>query len=236
MNPMPSALLTYTKVQDLDAVDPACLSSAESQRMTNISAPGRRQQFMCGRSLLRHTLELWTGKPAASHHLTMTEEGKPVCINGPSISITHSGDFVACAVTGSGRIGIDVEIPNSRRNTPDIARSYFSGEEADWLETQPEDRFYMLWVLKEAHLKAIGTGLRGLDSLRCRVDPPRIAARTTGDSLDGLGLYALGDAFLAISANHDALQDLVFERWDAKRVMFTPNCDVRTIATTHDLA
>jgi phosphopantetheinyl transferase len=37
----------------------------------------------------------------------------------------------------------------------------------------------MLWVLKEAYLKALGIGLAGgLRSLECRIEPPTVVART----------------------------------------------------------
>lgn len=49
----------------------------------------------------------------------------------------------------------------------------------------------------ETHIKSTGTGLSGL---HCTGAPPRIEARGTGDSLDGLALYELGDAFMAIAA------------------------------------
>ncbi len=236
MKSMPSTLITYARVRDLEPAEMAPFSAAELRRLTEIGTPRRRQQYLCGRSLLRHTLERWTGQPAGSHQLTTTEEGKPICVDGPAVSITHSGDLVACAVTGSGEIGIDLEIPDRRRKTSDIARSYFSGEEANWLETQPEDRFYMLWVLKEAHLKATGRGLSGLDRLRCKVQPPRIEASSTDDSLEGLGLYAMGDTFLALAAGHSALQSVAFERWDAGSGTSAASSEFRTIAMTHDVA
>ncbi len=212
----------------------AHISAAELRRLSRIGAPRRRQQYLCGRSLLRLTLERWTGQPAESHQLTATKEGKPICVDGPAVSITHSGDLVACAVTGSGEIGIDLEITDRRRKTSDIARSYFSGEEANWLETQPVDRFYMLWVLKEAHLKATGRGLSGLDRLRCKVQPPRIEASSTDDALGSLGLYAMGDSFLALAAGHSALLTVAFERWDSGSGITAIDSGFRTIATTHD--
>ncbi len=37
----------------------------------------------------------------------------------------------------------------------------------------------MLWVLKEAYLKALGSGLAGgLSSLECRIEPPAVVARS----------------------------------------------------------
>ena len=166
MKSTPQVLVAYTMLRELTPAELALIPPAELRRVTEIAARRRQQEHLWGRALLRNTLERWTGEAAVSHRLTTTEQGKPTCIDGPAVSITHSGNLVACAVTGSGDIGIDLEVPRRSRRTTDIARSYFSSEEASWLATQPADRFHMLWVLKEACLKAIGLGLGGLDRFR----------------------------------------------------------------------
>ncbi len=229
----PPVLVTYTSLREPASVELALMSPAELQRLTDIGSRRRRQEYSCGRALLRHTLERWTGDPAESHRLATTELGKPFCIDGPAVSITHSGDLVACAVTGSGDIGIDLELPDKRRRTADIALGYFSGEEARWLKTQPADRFYMLWVLKEAYLKLIGRGLSGLNRLRCKVLPPRIEADIGSDSIEGLGLYAIGEAFLALASRRTSLQEVRFERWDPAAANPVTICDIQTIARSN---
>ncbi len=228
-------LVTYTYLRELESAELARIPPPELQRLAHIVARRRRQQYLCARALLRLTLERWTGDPAESHRLTTTEEGKPICVDGPAVSITHSGNLVACTVTEFGEIGIDLEVPGRQRDTADIARSYFSGEEACWLETQPEDRFYMLWVLKEACLKAFGRGLGGLNRLRCTVVPPRIDASIMDDTLEGLGLYAMGEAFLALAATRSPLETVAFERWDPGAEKLEASDGFRTIATAHDV-
>jgi phosphopantetheinyl transferase len=53
-----------------------------------------------------------------------------------------------------------------------MAQRYFTPAEARWLAGDPEPRVRMLWVLKEAYLKALGVGLaERLSSLECRVEP-----------------------------------------------------------------
>ena len=60
----------------------------------------------------------------------------------------------------------------------------------------------MLWVLKEAYLKATGAGLPGgLASLECSIDEPTILCRTAkGDSAPTLALYRVGSGFLGLAA------------------------------------
>jgi 4'-phosphopantetheinyl transferase len=236
MTSTPAILVTYTTLRELSAAELTLIPPEEMQRVTEIGAPRRQQEYLCGRALLRNTLERWTGEPAASHRLTATERGKPECIDGPALSITHSGNLVACAVTDSGDIGIDLEVPKRSRRTTDIARSYFSSEEASWLATQPADRFHMLWVLKEACLKSIGLGLDSLDRFRFKVLPPKIEATIEDDSIQSLGLYAMGEALLALASRHFSLQEVRFECWNPAAESPVTGSGFRAIAKTNDVA
>jgi hypothetical protein len=124
-----------------------------------------------------------------------------LCGDGPAISLAHSGELVACAIAPAGQIGVDVEAPRARRRTVEIAERYFSSRESDWLHGKPQDRFYMLWVLKEAYLKATGAGLGGgLAALEGSVEPPHIRMRARDrDEQPALALYRVGPAFLGIA-------------------------------------
>ena len=80
---------------------------------------------------------------------------------GVSISISHSGKYLAVAFNTQGEIGIDIEI----RKTVEINNllPVFSINEITYIRTcksklEKNDRFYSLWTLKEAYLKAIGKG------------------------------------------------------------------------------
>ena len=60
----------------------------------------------------------------------------------------------------------------------------------------------MLWVLKEAYLKAVGLGLAGgLASLECRIEPPVLAARVaTGAATPQLELLGGEGVFIGVAA------------------------------------
>ena len=176
--------------------------------------PRRRAEHLAGRALLRAALQDCTGRPARSHRLRAGANGKPECVGGPEFSVAHSRGKVVCALAPAGRIGIDVECLVPGRGIEAIAEQHFSADERRWVGARAE-RFYMLWVLKEAYLKALGVGLAGgLDSLRCLVDPPRIDARTDGvDAAPALALYAAADAFVAIATFACRLQEVTAVRW-----------------------
>jgi len=177
-----------------------------------------------------------TGEPAISHELTTTENGKPVCLDGPAISITHAGNRVACSVATDGDIGIDLEVIDERRDISRVAKKFFSDEESSWLDTQSKDRFFMLWVLKEAYVKAIGRSIfGGINRLRCTVEPPFIDTISVADRMRNLCLYATDDSLLALAATDDSLANVKFERWDPGFGGVTDSNEYRLLATNREI-
>jgi phosphopantetheinyl transferase len=199
---------------DLASIPDDDLSPREIERASRYRSDLRRQQYTASRALLRALLAEHTGRPPDSFELLADERGKPFCTDGPAVSISHSSDIVTCAVCDAGDIGIDIEFPRRSRDVEAIARRYFCREEAEWVSGQPADRFYMLWVLKEAWLKATGTGIAGgLDKLRCLVAPPRIEALARSAPFTALRLYTLRGGFLGIAAVNEHPGTAEVRRW-----------------------
>jgi 4'-phosphopantetheinyl transferase len=100
----------------------------------------------------------------ALRRLAKGPNGAPLPADGWHWSVAHKPGYVA-GVAGPGPLGIDIE-PVSPRNrnlfskiaTPEEWRL---GHEEEW------HLFYRFWTAKEAVLKAVGMGLKGLS--RCRV-------------------------------------------------------------------
>lgn len=90
------------------------------------------------------------------------KHGKPSFADHPEIhfSISHSSHFVACAMADC-EIGIDIQ-HLVKVNEP-LMRRVLSDEELEMVMAQQgEERqmlFARLWALKEAYLKAVGTGI-----------------------------------------------------------------------------
>jgi len=202
------------------AID-ALVTDEDRERLSPAARPLRRTQYLAGRALLRFALERWTGLPAAAHRFRVRDGGKLECIDGPAISVSHDDERIAVALGSQGDIGIDVQHVEQRRRTADIARRHFSDAENAWLHGARPDAFYMLWVLKEAYLKARGTGLAGgLGSLECRVEPPVIEAKS--DVPSALALYTLGDAYLAVAALACGVGEIRAECWQPSHAVETP--------------
>ena len=72
-------------------------------------------------------------------------------------SLSHSGHWVACAVSATTRLGLDVELIDASRNIDELAAQAFDAERQAWLAARPaSDRprdFYRMWSAAEARFK-----------------------------------------------------------------------------------
>lgn len=85
--------------------------------------------------------------------------GRPYIEGAPDFNISHSGEYIFCAIAERGRVGVDVE-----KVTPiDIHdfRRFMSDEEWAGIDTSTDRLrcFYDTWTLKESVIKADGRGL-----------------------------------------------------------------------------
>jgi 4'-phosphopantetheinyl transferase len=212
----PAVRLHWARTRDIARAGRELVAPADRKRLAQFRSSERRAQFLAGRALARHALTRATGSRARSHRLLGARGEKPACAGGPPFSVAHSGHLVVCALARRGAVGVDVEQPRSSRRTAAIAEHYFSAAEKAWLSAGPPERFYMLWVLKEAYLKATGTGLGGgLAALQCRVEPPRIEVIAGGDGAD-LALFRAADAFIGIATLDCPLASIAIEPWTAR--------------------
>jgi len=125
---------------------------------------GARRRSLLARAMLRRLLVHATGIPAFGWTFEIEASGRPVVRNAdcdriPSISLSHSGGWVAVAVSGAGAIGIDIEVHRPRRNFTGIAAAAFGPEERRRARLDGAAGFYRIWTLKEAMAKASGVGI-----------------------------------------------------------------------------
>jgi phosphopantetheinyl transferase len=203
-----------------------------------MATPLRRLHYEAGRALMRFALQRWTGRPADSLLLRCAPGGKPECLGGPPVSVSHSGHFAVCAIARAGRVGVDIQFPVPRRRTSAIAEQYFSPDETEWQAQEAPGRFYMLWVLKEAYLKAAGLGIAGgLDLLRCRIAPPGIEAQVARDAAAAhLALYTVDDAFLAVATLDRGFSRIGVEFWSPDGPCPSAPPSIRLVAATNEFA
>ena len=147
----------------------AWLTESELERFQRFQFDRHRKQLLLGRVLMRLALSSYDRSiAAASWNFTHNQYGKPAISeaqNSASLyfNLSHSAERVVLAVSRFPDIGVDIECARKPRRIEAIAQRYFSDKEAAQLLILPEDqrqsRFYDLWTLKEAYIKACGMGL-----------------------------------------------------------------------------
>jgi 4'-phosphopantetheinyl transferase len=152
------------------------LDSEERARADRFVFERDRRDFVAAHGLMRELLGRLLGTdPARLRFAADQIGGKPRLadpfVAGLDANLSHTHGFVACAVATAGIIGIDVEATDRAVDLA-IADRYFAGEEIAWLRAQadPNRAFLKLWTLKEAIIKADGSGL-ALDLTSFAVQP-----------------------------------------------------------------
>lgn len=115
--------------------------------------------MLVGAVLAKYMLLKYFQIPFSKQHISYGRYGKPYLrdYSNAYFNISHSGQFVACAVSDCP-IGVDIqEIASYHR---DMAKRVFSPEEISQIESSPDRsaEFTRLWTQKEAYLKMLGIG------------------------------------------------------------------------------
>ncbi len=117
---------------------------------------------LLGEALVRFALKKYWNLTSEDYRIDRGEKGKPFIVGVENVffNISHSGDYVVCAVSDR-EIGIDIEKRTKARM--EVAGRFFHGEEVAQLKMLEEDKqdqlFFNYWSVKESFLKYIGTGL-----------------------------------------------------------------------------
>jgi 4'-phosphopantetheinyl transferase len=112
-----------------------------------------------------------------------TDKGKPYLPRCDiHFNLSHSGDWALLAVAKAELIGVDVEAVSTARDLIGIAENYYHPHEFAQLQmlagAAQNDLFYRLWTLKEAFLKATGTGISaGLEKIAFDLADNKITAQ-----------------------------------------------------------
>ena len=151
-----------------------------------------RVEYVTAHALLRRALSLYAEIAPEEWNFALQSEGRPYLLNAPmgsglDFNLSHTEGLVACAITRLGPVGVDVECLKSDRDGKRFASRVLADEELRWLEAlAPEDRdlgLLDLWTLKEAHFKALGTGIVWpLSALQFELDSFEGARKVNGPS------------------------------------------------------
>ncbi|MFH2053338.1 MAG: 4'-phosphopantetheinyl transferase superfamily protein [bacterium] len=144
------------------------LSSGERARARRFFREPDSRLYTAAHALMRTTLSRYLGKDPHDWVFATSSTGKPMPVLAEGsppvhVSISHTAGLAACALATQGPVGVDVEVRQrgildaallASTLCPDEIESFRGIGTADRV-----DRFFEIWTLKEAYLKARGYGV-----------------------------------------------------------------------------
>jgi 4'-phosphopantetheinyl transferase len=141
------------------------LSAPERARAERYRAPSDSARYRATRVLVRGVLAGFLGRPPGELDFVELAHGRPALRQQTmrvDFNASRSASWLALVVTAGAVCGVDVEDVSREADFLGIARAFAPSERALLEASSPDERrrrFFELWTLKEATLKALGTGL-----------------------------------------------------------------------------
>lgn len=171
----------------------AMLNAEELARYERFYFDRDRDHYLAAHALLRLSLSRYMRVDPADWTFGIGLNGQPFLQHGPAMpplffSLSHTQGLVACVVSLDSACGVDVEIINPSRDIYALAREVFSETEIVGLgrcsACDAVDRFFTIWTLKEAYIKATGQGFSAsLKQIAFEVDGPAPLLRLDGTDM-----------------------------------------------------
>lgn len=141
------------------------LSADKSKNAKRYKSEKSYRNGFCADLLLRTVLCKRFGFDNGTLKFSSTPMGKPFLLNDNiPFSLSHSKDLISCIVGGNFS-GTDVEFFDRNIDISRLLRRFHPDEASFILNVkEPNEQkrlFFRLWTLKEAYLKAKGTGISG---------------------------------------------------------------------------
>jgi len=160
--------------------DLSWLGPEEVSRYNEITASRRKIQFLSGRRFARECLAKQVGGQWDDYVLSAPDNAPPFVLQQPSsvnqknlhISLSHSGDYLACAVA-TRPIGVDIENTITERDWAAMSSFVLTEDELASVGVLPVSercaQFYARWTLKEAWIKQDSTtsSMRAVQCFPC---------------------------------------------------------------------
>jgi 4'-phosphopantetheinyl transferase len=143
------------------------LSPEEQARHARFHFAADQRTFLVAHGLVRRLLGELTGSAPQQLAFAIGEHGRPelsgpAAASGVRFNLSHTRGRVACAFTRGADVGVDVEETGRDVRLLEVAERVYSDAELESLRAlDPQEqrrRFFELWTLKEAYIKAIGKG------------------------------------------------------------------------------
>ncbi len=172
-------VLDGREMEGVRTEDLAILSPDEQGHYARLQNPREHALHCRARAELRRMLGRELGMAPQHVPIIPDHHGKPRCPHPAAadldFSVSHAGDCAIIALGEAAGIGVDVEFLGDQMPGWTLLEAVFHKQELDqWPNIPVEKRcaaFAEAWVIKEAALKAVGTGLDGSpQEVRVRFD------------------------------------------------------------------
>lgn len=162
-------VLDGRELNEVCPVDEAIVSAEERIRYRSVRDPRQRALAFRTRAELRRMLGRETGLPPQLVPIECDGHGKPRCPHpraaGLDFSVTHADDCAIIAVGEAAGIGVDAELVLNEEPSDELLEIVFNDDELDQWRAVPSEKrrraFTEAWTIKEATLKALGSGIDG---------------------------------------------------------------------------
>lgn len=154
------------------------LPGENRSRVLKMTRKEDQMRHLLGRMLLKQALDYFGCKTTSLSDICIDDYGKPYLPDGLHFSISHSGEYVFCAVSSDEAVGVDIE----QIKAIDFEFVKNTMHESEWKTIYKSDNplksFYLRWCMKESALKADGRGLYiPLEDIQLRKDFVEIQSR-----------------------------------------------------------
>jgi len=111
---------------------------------------------LAGLRLLKLALSEITGSTFSLMQVKFPHLQKPFIDKNIDFNISHSGDIVCCVISKNIKVGIDIEL--QRKVTPLTLSKFLAKNNVGGLKGEDTQRFFNLWTIYEAIIKAASHG------------------------------------------------------------------------------
>jgi 4'-phosphopantetheinyl transferase len=158
------------RYSDLDRYYPALselISAQEVTRAAGFKKSRDAQNYILRHGMVRALLGQYIGKEPQEVRFVHEKSGKPNLdpagdIHDIHFSLSRTDEMVCLGISRKNRIGLDIVKSDSRYPFSATAEYLFTPGEKQWISQTPSHeqhvRFFRIWSLKEALLKAMGGG------------------------------------------------------------------------------
>ena len=133
------------------------MSDEKKHRIDKLRQRSDRIRSVTGDYLMRYLVSQKSGISPESVQIYTEQSGRPGINNSElKVSLSHSGDYVVCACA-TRNVGVDIE--QITQYDDDVATVSCTENEMRYIDKNDDKAacFTLLWTLKEAHCKCVGT-------------------------------------------------------------------------------